>query len=202
MNASHSTNLFTSSCDHICTNDKAPLHSHINLQHPTIPLFALTKGWRSKRQLSKPFTVAIQASSNRLIKPKFWFYKTKGTSFDDCARSTNTQIWEKRIQPIPRALPSSFDVPILLPNQLSPFKKGLKFFFFTRRSKVFFFVGFVRFDRERSSDEVLFFDCFCSIASKIEVSCVALNLKFNLNWNWFSLVVQGEIREDFGSLLS
>lgn len=29
---------------------------------------------------------------------------------------------------------------------------------------------FCRFDRERSSDEVLFFDCFCSIASKIEVS--------------------------------
>ena len=27
-----------------------------------------------------------------------------------------------------------------------------------------------RFDRERSSDETLFFDCFCSIASKIEVS--------------------------------
>ena len=36
MNASHSTNLFTNSCDHISTNGKAPLHSHINLQHPTI----------------------------------------------------------------------------------------------------------------------------------------------------------------------
>ena len=179
MNASHSTNLFASSFDHICTNGKAPLHSHINLQHPTIPLFALTKGWRSKRQLSKPFRVAIQASSTRLIKPKFWFYKTKGTSFDDCARSTNTQIWKKRIQTIPRALPSSSDVPILLPNQLSPFKKGLKRSFFYTKVKGIFFVGFVRFDRERSSDEVLFFDCFCSIASKIEVSCVTLNLKFN-----------------------
>ena len=28
MNASHSTNLFTNSCDHISTNGKAPLHSH------------------------------------------------------------------------------------------------------------------------------------------------------------------------------
>ena len=27
MNASHSTNLFTNSCDHISTNGKAPLHS-------------------------------------------------------------------------------------------------------------------------------------------------------------------------------
>ena len=32
MNASHSTDLFTNSCDHISTNGKAPLHSHINLQ--------------------------------------------------------------------------------------------------------------------------------------------------------------------------
>ena len=31
-----------------------------------------------------------------------------------------------------------------------------------------------RFDRERSNDEVLFFDCFCSIASKIEVSFVQM----------------------------
>ena len=29
-NASHSTNLFTNSCDHISTNGKAPLHSHTN----------------------------------------------------------------------------------------------------------------------------------------------------------------------------
>ena len=45
-NASHPTNLFTNARDHISTIDKAPLHSHINLQHPTIriPLFALTKG--------------------------------------------------------------------------------------------------------------------------------------------------------------
>ena len=27
-----------------------------------------------------------------------------------------------------------------------------------------------RFDRERSNEEVLFFDCFCNIASGIEVS--------------------------------
>ena len=44
MNASHSTNLFANSCDHVSSNGKAPLHSYINLQHPTIPLFALTKG--------------------------------------------------------------------------------------------------------------------------------------------------------------
>ena len=30
MNASHSTNLFTNSCDHISTNGKAPPDSHIN----------------------------------------------------------------------------------------------------------------------------------------------------------------------------
>ena len=70
--ASLSTNLFTNSFDHISTNGKAPLHSHINLQHPTIPLFAVTKGYRSaKRQLSNYFTVVIQPLSTRLIKPNF-----------------------------------------------------------------------------------------------------------------------------------
>ena len=34
MNASYSTNLFTTSCDHIFTNGKAPLHSHINHNNP------------------------------------------------------------------------------------------------------------------------------------------------------------------------
>ena len=34
MNASHSTNLFTTSCDHIFTNGKAPLHSYINHNNP------------------------------------------------------------------------------------------------------------------------------------------------------------------------
>ena len=34
MNASHSTNLFTHSCDQISTNGKAPLHSHINHNTP------------------------------------------------------------------------------------------------------------------------------------------------------------------------
>ena len=43
MNASHYTNLFTNSCDHIFSNGKAPLHSY-KPQQPTIPLFALTKG--------------------------------------------------------------------------------------------------------------------------------------------------------------
>ena len=36
------------------------------------------------------------------------------------------------------------------------------------RSSISFFI-FRRFDRERSNDETLFCDCFCSIASKIEV---------------------------------
>ena len=61
------------------TNGIAPLHSHTNLQHPTIPLFALTKGYRSKRQLSKSFTVVIQPLLTRLIKPKFcqaFYYRT------------------------------------------------------------------------------------------------------------------------------
>ena len=44
MNASHSTNLFTNSCDHISTNGKAPLHSRINHNTPIYPVFALTKG--------------------------------------------------------------------------------------------------------------------------------------------------------------
>ena len=34
MNASHSTNLFTNSCNHISTNGKALLHSHINHNNP------------------------------------------------------------------------------------------------------------------------------------------------------------------------
>ena len=42
MNASHSTNLFTNSCDHISTNGKAPLHFHINHNTPQF-LYSL---WR------------------------------------------------------------------------------------------------------------------------------------------------------------
>ena len=72
-NVSPSTNLFTNSCHHISTNGKAPLYSRINQQHPTIPLFAPTKGQRLKRQLSKSFTVVIQPLSTRLIKPNFCF---------------------------------------------------------------------------------------------------------------------------------
>ena len=76
MNAPHSTYLFTNSCHHISTNGKAPPHSHINLQHPTIPLFAFTKSLCSKRQLSKSFTVEIQPLSTRLINPNFCFIPT------------------------------------------------------------------------------------------------------------------------------
>ena len=34
MNPSHSTNLFTNSCNHISTNGNALLHSHINHNNP------------------------------------------------------------------------------------------------------------------------------------------------------------------------
>ena len=44
MNAFHSSSLVTSSCHKTSTNGKSPPHFHINLQHTTIPLFALTKG--------------------------------------------------------------------------------------------------------------------------------------------------------------
>ena len=47
------------------------LHSNVNPQRPTIPLFALTKGQRSKRQLSKSLTAVFQPLSTRLIKPNF-----------------------------------------------------------------------------------------------------------------------------------
>ena len=63
------------SCHHISPYGKAPPHSHINLQHPTIPLFAFTKSLRPKRQLSNSFTVKIQPLSTRLIKPIFYFFK-------------------------------------------------------------------------------------------------------------------------------
>ena len=42
MNASHSTNLFTNSCNHISTNGNALLHSHINHNNPQF-LYSL---WR------------------------------------------------------------------------------------------------------------------------------------------------------------
>ena len=55
MNASHPTNLFTNfkQWQSSSTLSYKP-------QHLTISLFALTKGLRSKRQLSKSFTVVIQ----------------------------------------------------------------------------------------------------------------------------------------------
>jgi len=73
MNASHSTNLFTNSCDHILTNGKAPLHSHINHNNPQFLYSLWRRAKRSKRQLSKSFTVVIQPLSTRLIKPNFCF---------------------------------------------------------------------------------------------------------------------------------
>ena len=49
------------------------LHTLMNLQHPTVPLFALAKGQRSKRQLSKSFELVSQPLSTRLIKTNFRF---------------------------------------------------------------------------------------------------------------------------------
>ena len=51
INASHSTNLFTNSCDHIFTNGKAPLHSHINHNNPQF-LYSL---WRRANARSVSF---------------------------------------------------------------------------------------------------------------------------------------------------
>ena len=65
MNATHSTNLFTNSCDFISTNGKAPLHSHINHNNPQ---FLYSLWWRAN---AKSFTVVIQSLSTRLIKPNF-----------------------------------------------------------------------------------------------------------------------------------
>ena len=47
-----------------------------------------------------------------------WFSQRAGTSLDDDARRTNTQIWANwnRIRATPRALQSSSDVPVLLLN--------------------------------------------------------------------------------------
>ena len=47
MNASLSTNLFTNSCDHIFTNGKAPLHSHMNHNNPQ---FLYSFWWRANAQ--------------------------------------------------------------------------------------------------------------------------------------------------------
>ena len=78
MNNSHCNNLFTNSCHHISTNGKAPTHSQINLQHPTILPFALTKGYTSKRQLSK----SGGYSSTHLIRPNFHPQKQSTLSFN------------------------------------------------------------------------------------------------------------------------
>ena len=44
---------------------------HKSQQQSTIPQFALMKSQRSKRQLSKSFTVVIRPLSIHLIKPNF-----------------------------------------------------------------------------------------------------------------------------------
>ena len=72
MNASYSTNLFTNSCDHIFTHGKAPPHSHINHNKPQF-LYSLWRRANAPNPNPKPFTVAIQPLSTRLIKPNFFF---------------------------------------------------------------------------------------------------------------------------------
>ena len=67
MNDSHSTNLFKNSCHHISTDGKAPPHFHINLQHPTILPFAVTKDFLN--------LVVIQPSSTHLIRSNFYSQK-------------------------------------------------------------------------------------------------------------------------------
>ena len=69
MNASSSINLSTNSCHHIFSNGKAPVHTHKKQQQPIIPLFALTKGQRSKGQTSKSLAWLIRPLSIRLMKP-------------------------------------------------------------------------------------------------------------------------------------
>ena len=66
MNAALSMNLFTNSRHPISTNSKAP-HTY-KPTTTTISLFAPTKRQRSKRQLSKSFTLVIRPVSTRLIK--------------------------------------------------------------------------------------------------------------------------------------
>ena len=53
MNTSHSTNLFTNSCDHISTNGKAPLHSH-NINHNTRQFLYLFWQRANARNVSFP----------------------------------------------------------------------------------------------------------------------------------------------------
>ena len=84
----------------------------VNLQHPTISPFALTKGLRSKRQLSKSFTVVIQPISTCLIKPKIYMkptvvprvfhlpMKVPGNKFDrtPCDLGLDTKIPKNHLQ--------------------------------------------------------------------------------------------------------
>ena len=67
MNASHSTNLFTNSCDHIFSNGKAPLHSHINHNTPQF-LYSL---WRRANARNVSFLNLYQL----VWENQFLFYK-------------------------------------------------------------------------------------------------------------------------------
>ena len=71
---SHSTSLLRNLCDHISTNGKAHLHSHINLQN-TIILQSISsnEGLMLATPGSKPCMVAIQPLSSGLIKPHFYY---------------------------------------------------------------------------------------------------------------------------------
>ena len=71
-NASHSINLFTTSCHYISTNDKAPPHPHEN-RTPTIPLFTLMKGLTFKMSAFQSFDIGNLTFINSFDKTKVQF---------------------------------------------------------------------------------------------------------------------------------
>ena len=72
MNASHATNLFANSYDHISTNGKAPLHSHIN--HNTVNFsFHSDKGLTLETSAFLTFYDGNLTFTNSFDKTKFLF---------------------------------------------------------------------------------------------------------------------------------
>ena len=105
-NASHSANLLTNSCHHISTDGKAPWHSLINRQHPTIRQWFLDeielhfeKAWFSHSwvtciwllNLACPKTAKkiCAASSNATSSSRVW--KSEG-DFSQCKNLFGKQI--------------------------------------------------------------------------------------------------------------
>ena len=61
MNASHSTNLFTNSCDHISTNGKAPLHSHLHSHQKAFDMGEAQQALAVKNNKKQRFIVYWQS---------------------------------------------------------------------------------------------------------------------------------------------